>query len=382
MKHVRLIATLACVATALAGCAGGTASDAADGVLRIGLTNPITGAAAFAGVPVERGAKVAVEEINKSGFLGEGRRFELTSDDSAGDPAKAIAQFRGFESDGYLAVICCTVSTEAGSLAPLVQRAKIPTVVTGATLPGLTRPPYLYRTIALPSSPGGMYDQLVDAVTEEYRPRTAVVAVTADNGGQVDDSKVWKSALQRNNIRILESIDTFTADTDFSAAAAQIMAARPDVLVESMLGSKSALLTRALRDRGYEGRILSSYGVATPPIFEAGGTAMAGTIFPIPFTPLADNDRTREFVKLYRDAHGVDPDLFAAQGYNAVWFLAEGIKRAGTVDRESLAQALSALPEFASVSGNTFAMKDGQAVLSDKVEFLQWKADGTQVLWP
>ncbi|WP_166459532.1 ABC transporter substrate-binding protein [Amycolatopsis pithecellobii] len=381
MKHGRLFATLACVALALAGCTGTNAAGGGD-VIHIGLTNPLTGAAAFAGVPVDRGARVAVDEINSSGFLGAGKKLELTSDDSTGDAAKAIAQFRGFASEGDVATICCTVSTEAGSLAPLVQREKVPTVVTGATLPGLTAPPYLYRTIALPSSPGGMYDQLVDAVAAAYRPRTAVVAVTADNGGQVDDSKVWTSALQRNKVSIVRSIDTFTADTDFSAVAAQIMAAAPDVLVESMLGSKSALLTKALRDRGYQGRILSSYGVATPPIFEAGGPAMAGTLFPIPFTPLADNDRTRTFVKLYRNAHGVDPDLFAAQGYNAVWFLAEGLKRAGKADRAALAQALSALPSFPSVSGNTYSMKDGQAVLSDKVQFLQWNADGTQRLWP
>ncbi|GAA1009745.1 amino acid-binding protein [Acrocarpospora pleiomorpha] len=383
MRRARIPVALASALIMLSACASnGGDSGSDDGVLRIGLINPVTGAASFAGIPVQRGTQIAVDEINSSGYLGNGRRLELTSDDSAGDPAKAIAQFRGYDSAGYLAVVCCTVSTEAGSLGPLIKKAGLPTVVNGATLPGLSAPPYLYRTIALPSSPGGMYDQLIDAAAAQYAPKTAVLAVTADNGGQVDDGKIWAAALERNGVDILQTIDTFTSDTDFSATATKVINAKPDVLVESMLGSKSALLTKALRDRGFQGRILSSYGVATAPIFKAGGSAMAGTIFPIPFTPLADNDATRKFVNLFKQAYGVEPDLFAAQGYNAVRFIAEGIKKTGTTDRATLAKALSEIQSFQSVSGSTYTMQNGQAVLSDKVGFLQWNADGTQRLWP
>lgn len=381
-RIIPMLATVAVGALLLSGCASAESGDPNANELRIGLINPTSGAASWAGVPIQQGAQTAIDEINDSGFL-DGIELALTASDSEGDPAKAISQYRGFESDGYLAVICCTLSSEAGSFAQLAETAKMPTVANGATLSGLNAPPYLYRTVVLPAAPGGMYEQVVDAVVAEENIKTAVVVQTADNEGNVADAQLWSNSLKAQGVEILEVVDTFQADTDFTVPATKIASLDPDLVVLSTQGPKSATIIKLLRERGFEGLATSSYGVAVPAVWDVGGPALAGTIFPVPFTPLGESERTQAFDKLYNEKWGQDPDLYSAQGYNAVWFLAQGIKAAGAdVDRESLAKALSEITEFELASGNVVEMIDGQATLKDKVLIVQWNEDGTQSLWP
>lgn len=379
-----ILAAIAAGTLLLAGCAAGETGNSSNDsqTLRIGLINPTTGAASWAGVPIQQGAETAVAEINESGDLGE-YTLEMTSSDSEGDPAKAISQYRGFVSDGHLAVICCTISSEAGSFAQLAETAQMPTVTNGATLAGLNAPPYLYRTVVLPAAPGGMYEQVVDAVVAEEDVSTAVVVQTADNEGNVADAQRWTDDLESEGVDVMEVIDTFQTDTDFTVPATKIASLNPDLVVFSTQGPKSATMIKLLRERGFEGLATSSYGVAVPTVFEVGGASLEGTIFPLPFSPLGENERTQAFVDRYTEQWGVEPDLYSAQGYNAVMLLVEGIKAAGdTVDRESLAEALADLKEFELVSGNVVNMIDGQATLADQVLIAQWNADGTQSLWP
>lgn len=376
-------ATFAAIAVAgllLSGCASGDAGANKD-TIRFGFINPESGASSWAGVPIQKGAETAVKEINDTHFLGD-RTLEMTTSDSEGVPAKAISQYRGFASEGYLAAVCCTSSSEAGSFAQLAEAAKMPTITNGATLAGLNAPPYLYRTAVLPAADGGMYEQVVDAVVARKHITTAVIVQTADNEGNVADAGRWAKSLGVHGVNTLAVVDTFQTDTDFTVPATKIATLHPDIVVLSTQGPKSATIIKLLRERGYEGLATSSYGVAVPSVWEVGGPALTGTIFPVPFTPLGDSARTKAFDKLYTDKWGQKPDLYSAQGYNAVWFLAQGIKNAGThVDRESLATALSKITEFELASGNKVAMIEGQATLKDPVAIVQWNADGTQSLW-
>lgn len=387
MKKTRpLLVALAATTLVLAGCAGTSTPDDTGGgdVYRIGLINPTTGNASWAGVPIEQGAETAIAEINETGFLGDAT-LELTTSDSEGDPAKAISQYRGFVADGYLAAVCCTISSEAGSFAQLAAQSQMPTVTNGATLAGLNAPPYSYRTVVLPADPGGMYEQVVNAVVAEADVQTAVVVQTADNEGNVADANRWVEDLTAHGVDVLEVVDTFQADTDFTVPATKIASLNPDLVAFSTQGPKSATMIKLLRERGFEGLATSSYGVAVPSVWDVGGSALEGTIFPVPFSPLGDSQITKDFVERYTAQWGVEPDLYSAQGYNAVKFIAEGIKAAaatGVVDRATLAEALAAIDSFQLVSGNVVEMVDGQAKLADAVLIAQWNADGTQSLWP
>jgi branched-chain amino acid transport system substrate-binding protein len=340
-----------------------------------------SGPAAFAGVPIVNGAKLAVKEINDTHFLGANSKVDLKVDDIKGDPSQAIGLYKQYAKDGAAGVLCCGLSTEAGALAPIIKSTGVPGVVTSAVLANLADPPYLYRSVLLPSEPGGMYDKTVDTVAKGLGAKTAVMVVTSDNDGMAADAKVWAAALQRDGIKVLKTINTGQADTNFTQAATDAQAANPDIVVASTLGTPGALLARALRERGYTKPMLSSYGIDSQALFKTSAGGLAGSIFFVPFqSGFTKNDMATKFSADYKAAYGTDADQYGAQGYTAMWFLAQGMKAAGSNDPKKVATALNGITSQDTVYGKV-TYENGQASLQDAPSFLEWNKDGTLKVW-
>ena len=98
MKKLRILSLAMAAALSvslLAGCSNGTAttpeddttSTATGTAFKIGGTAPLTGDASIYGLAVQRGAQIAVDEINaKGGSI----QFELKYEDDVNDPEKAV----------------------------------------------------------------------------------------------------------------------------------------------------------------------------------------------------------------------------------------------------------------------------------------------------
>lgn len=373
-------ATIAASAlVALSGCS--SAGAGANTEYLVGFPALMSGPAAFAGVPITEGAKLAVKEINDSDYLGGGKKINLKIDDIKGDPAQAIALYRQYVADGASGVLCCGLSSEAGALAPMIKQSKVPAIVSSAILAGLADPPYVYRPVILPAESGGIYDQFVDTVVPAERIKTAALVVTADNDGMVGDAKVWKAALERNGVHVVQTINTAAADTNYTQAATEIQSLNPDTVVASMLGTPAALLAKSLRERGYDKRILTSYGVDSAELFKSSGGGLAGTLFAVPFQAgFTHNDLATKFVASYKAEYGKNPDMYGAQGYTAMWLMATAIKQAGDKDPAKVAEALKAITSQDTVYGE-LKYQNGQASLNAPGAYLEWNKDGALVEW-
>lgn len=365
----------------LSGC--GSSDEGSDGATEylVGFPALTSGPAAFAGVPITEGAKLAAKEINDTGFLGEGATVELKIDDIKSDPAQAIALYRQYVADGASGVLCCGLSSEAGALAPIIEQSKTPAIVTSAILAGLAKPPYVYRPVVLPAEPGGIYDEFVDTVVPAEKIKTVVMVVTSDNDGMVGDAEVWQAALERNGVEVVKTIQTASTDTNYTQAATEIQSLDPDAVVASMLGTPAALLAKSLRERDYEKRILTSYGVDSAELYKTSGGGLRGTLFAVPFQAgFTDNKMATEFTAAYEKEYGKEPDMYGAQGYTAMWLLAQGIKDAGSKDAEDVAKALEAITSQDSVYGE-LTYEGGQASLNAPGSYLEWGDDGQLVEW-
>jgi branched-chain amino acid transport system substrate-binding protein len=84
------------------------------------------------------------------------------------------------------------------------------------------------------------------------------------------------------------------------------------------------------------------------------------------------------FVAAYTDEFDQAPDLFAAQGYTAMWMMAQALKEAGDTDPKAVAEALAELDSLDSVYG-PITFEDGQARSDDPGTYLEWTAEGTLV---
>src|SRR3974377_625494 len=87
MEHnMGRIFTIAC----MLGWMFSSSSTLAQGTLKIGVTQPLTGAFAASGNYVAQGAKMAEDDINKAGGV-LGRKIELIVEDNKSNPTEAVA---------------------------------------------------------------------------------------------------------------------------------------------------------------------------------------------------------------------------------------------------------------------------------------------------
>jgi ABC-type branched-subunit amino acid transport system substrate-binding protein len=382
-RAVRTAGALTALAVAGSVLAGCSSSDGEEGPTTYLVGAPIvqSGPGAFAGKPVAQGIELAVAEINDSDFLGDGAEIELEIVDTAGDPGKAIAAYRQLEADDASAVLCCTLGGEAGALSPLLRESTVPGVVTVSILDDLADPPYLFRPFEVPSAPGGMYDQFLDTVLPAGGFADAVMVVNDDNDAMVQDAAVYEAGLERHGVDLVKTIRVGTAETSFTGVATEIASLDPDVVVASTIGSSTANLAKALRSRGYDRPIVSNVGADSRAAYDASGGDLAGTIFPTPFSAaFTVNDEGAEFAAAYEQEYGAAPDMFAAQGYTAMWLVATALRDAGSGDPAKVAEALAAVEEQVSVYGSlTYA--DGQAEVEEPGQYLVWGEGGSLAPW-
>ena len=73
------------------------------------------------------------------------------------------------------------------------------------------------------------------------------------------------------------------------------------------------------------------------------GPSVVGVPFPVNFSATsADSPEAKAFVAAYQAKFKTSPDIYSAQGYQVVWFIAQALKSIyGTLTRESLAAALA-----------------------------------------
>ena len=265
----------------------------------------------------------------------------LDPKESGSDAARAIQAANQFIADrSVLALSCCILSGVAGSLKPIVVEAKTPLVIFGATAAGLPQPPWIYSMTILP---GPKDTATALKVVDAVKPKTAAYILAADNDAFKGRMNATKAALEGRGVATAGIVNVLTKDTDFTAAATQAMGLKADViLVYATQGAATGAIT-ALKERGYAKTIVGNDVLSPAPVFKKMGSSVVGVPFPVSFSDaVADSAEAKAFVAAYHAKFNAPPDIYSAQGYEVVWFIAQGLKTiSGQPTRESLATALS-----------------------------------------
>ena len=84
---------------------------------------------------------------------------------------------------------------------------------------------------------------------------------------------------------------------------------------------------------------------------EAAGDAAEGTITFTSWDSTADTPGNQAFVQNYTAKYGMEPSIWAAQFYTAVYILAKAIEDAQSTDPEAIAAALAEIRDFDTILG-------------------------------
>src|SRR5947207_4767480 len=146
MKATALRFALAAAGTALGALLLGGAASAQD-TIKIGVTQPLTGAFAASGNYVTQGAKMAEEAINASGGV-LGRKIQLVIEDNKSNPTEAVATAEKLISNDNVPVMMgAWSSTLTLAVMPKLMEYEVPMLVETSSSGKITTSgnPYIFR---------------------------------------------------------------------------------------------------------------------------------------------------------------------------------------------------------------------------------------------
>jgi branched-chain amino acid transport system substrate-binding protein len=362
-----LKATTAFAAIALlAACSGGSEASTAGAAGAGGVAGEIklmgvydtTGPVAYAGVGASKGMKLAMDEIHEQAFLGQDVKLTLDEADTAGAIERASSEVSRAVANPKINAIFGPVSgQQAATVAPMVEKAGVPTIFNQAGSDGVVIGDYTFRGTAPMHS---YYEIAAKYLADKGLTDVAVLYNGTFPTFAEIGQKSFPEQAKKHGLTISSSLAVQSNTQDFTAQAQEIAAKKPDAVVMLLIAPQSVTALTQLGQAGYEGQTVASSVQAAGNVAEAGEHA-AGLVYPVDFSAAQDGELAVKFIDGFKKKYGEAPDQYAAEGYDSMWWLARGIKASGDSSRAGIQKGMQqiAVEGFEGVMGDlTFEGND------------------------
>ena len=331
------------------------------GEIRIGVSLPLTGRfiAAYGYLPMEQGFEMAREEINDS-LLGNAK-ITFIAEDDRGTVEGAVEAFNKLiHQAGVPAILGPGLSSQAQEVFPIAQQNEVVAFSPTSGASGLSAFGDFIIRAALTT------DVLIPSGIKATQAKLGYQQVTTiyDESDlySTDSDTVARAAFIDNGIEVLTTETFQSGDADLSAQLTRIKEVNPDAIFISALSPDiSAILIQA-RQFG----IPDSVPFIIPDLpsneIQAAGGAAEGAITFTGWASTADTPGNQAFVQNYRTKYGIEPNIFVAQSYAAVYILAAAIAEAQSADPTAIRDALADTKNFDTVLGQFSFNAIGDAV--------------------
>lgn len=349
-----------------------------EGTIKIGAIFAVTGGASFLGAPEARTAEMVVEEINAAGGI-NGKQIELIIKDSAANPEKAISFTKQLiEEDQVVAIIGPSTSGETMQIKDLVESYKVP-LVAAAAAEAIVDPvaSYVFKT---PQKDSYVAKWIFSTMQSMGIKRIGVVA--ANSGfGNAGKGQLEKYAPDFGiEVVIAETYDR--AATDLTALLTKLKAKNVEAVVNWSIVPAQSIVPKNMKQLGMDVPLFQSHGFGNIKYVEAAGAAAEGIIFPagrlLVADKLPDGHPQKENLMAYKTAYeskyGEDASTFGGHAYDSIMLVIEAIKKADSLDRTDIRDALESISGFPGTGGVfTFSATDHNGLGMDSLEMLTVK---------
>ncbi|MGS2640328.1 branched-chain amino acid ABC transporter substrate-binding protein [Streptosporangium sp. G12] len=304
-------------------------SAAAPSTVKLGFMGDLTGANAGIVIPPRNGAKLVIDEYNKTN---PAVKIELVEYDSQADPSKAVALAQqAIKTDKIVGMIGPAFSGESAQVAPVLEEAKLPSISASATNAALATNGWKYWHRVLPSDSiqgPGIGDFIATGVGAK---KVFVIDDKSEYGKPLSDAV--KAALEAKGVKPeTDSLDP--AESDFSSVVNKVAAAKPEAIFFGGYYAAGGNLLKQLRDKGVTAKFLSGDGSLDKGLIDGAGAENAeGALVGCPCyiaTPDVTDAKVKAFADAYKAAYSADPAIYAAEGYDAATVFVDAIKAGNT----------------------------------------------------
>ena len=321
------------------------------GEIPIGAVWSLTGAAAIYGPSQKNAAELAVEEINKSGFLG-GATLKLITEDDRSTKEGAIAAFEKLiNQDKVVAILGPTLSNSAKAADPIAQEKKVVVQGVSNTAGGIVEMGDFVFRDSLPEA--AVIPNTIKSTKDKLGYTKVAVMYGDDDAFTKGGYDVFKKTLEDNGVEILTTETFKKGDTDYSAQLTKIKSLNPEAIVVSALAEEAAGIMTQGRQLGIPDTVpfIGGNGFNSPKLAQLAGPAAEGAISGAAWFIGSDAAGNQDFAKAYNAKYGADPDQFAAQAYAGAYIFANAIKNAGSADSQAIRDAMAQIKDLDTVLG-------------------------------
>ncbi|MFW5811865.1 MAG: ABC transporter substrate-binding protein [Alkalispirochaetaceae bacterium] len=327
--------------------------------IRIALGVPLSGEWADTGAQIQRGAELAVTEVNNAGGI-LGRPLELLVGDTEGHPKTATALARAWSEDpSVIAEVGGFASTPAIAAQRIYHAAGLLQVSTAVGHPAFAAgSPWSFSMIGLNEGEG---ESNARYAFDELGSRRAAIIFSDSEWGRRASTEFAQTFSSLGGDVVAQAF-YFSGEPLQGQLLERIRLSNPDLLYMVAKDAEGAQIGRILDDADWEGvRLLAPSRLHSASFLSLAGEQAEGIITSAHFLPQIAGSSAEGFDNAYRRRYEEAPPLVAALAYDAVHSVALAAEHAGSVDREELRVALSSLAPFEGATGEVHFSEDGNA---------------------
>lgn len=325
-------------------------------VIKIGLLAPLTGPAAADGQEFQRGAQLAIDEINAAGGF-DGHTFELVigdvKDQSAGNITSAVERLLGdpdvhFMTTGYASLTNFEIDNMAEAEMPYILSA------TSQQTRDIIAPDpdsYMCCWSLTPSFDAYNTDvtYFVEALAEQGKielPTKKVAIISSDNAYSKTISEGMKATFKEQGWTItVDELVPFGEVTDWRSILAKVREDVPDVVINTdYLPGNSASFLNQFMEQPTKSLVFLQYAPSVPEFVELTKQNSNGVVYNLLGGPLTTpkNPRAAEVSDKYKAAYGMESGTYGVALYETIYVYLDALRKAGDAsDHQAVMAALA-----------------------------------------
>jgi branched-chain amino acid transport system substrate-binding protein len=359
----------------LSGCEKKKAAE----TINFGVQGPETGEIAVYGLQTLYGAQLAVKEINAAGGI-NGKPIKIVHYDTRGDKQEAVnAAQRLINIDKVCSVLGEPTSGATFAIRSILNDSKTLEISAGATAKDVTTGhDFVFRNTLLDDDGA---PATIDFLMKTKGWKNYAIITSVNNDYSVGLSETFRKAITNlgGTVTVEQSIND--KDTNISAQVTAMKSKKFDAVVFSGYYQEASLILLELRKQGIAAPLVGGDGFQSPELYNVAKDAAIGSVFFAGFSTFSPDAKVVAFNEKIV-GEGADSDMFSAQGYDAIYLLANAAIEADVTDcsdpaqRVKMRDALAAIKNFPGVSGDMSFDAEGNAVKKPFIQEVYKSDDG------
>ncbi len=346
-----------------------TEAPAASGgaVFKVGGIGPTTGGAAVYGMAVQRGAEIAVEEINAAGGI-NGVQIEFQFQDDEHDPEKSVNAYNTLKDWGMQLLVGSVTSNPCIAVGEKTHEDNLFQLTPSGTAVKCVQYDNAFRMCF--SDPNQGLESAKYIGENKLASKVAVIYDSSDpySAGIYE---AFRAEAENQDFEIVTEAKDGAFDasnkTDFSVQVSAAKNAGAELLYMPFYYTEASLVLKECKKQSYAPVFFGVDGMDGILSVENFDTSLAEDLmYMAPFVANSDDEQVKSFVTKYQEQFNEVPNQFAADAYDCIYVLKAAMEEAGVtpdMDASAICDAMKT-----AMTGITFDGITGKGI--------SWEASG------